>query len=114
MGVEIHGQSRILDEVEGVSFGSVRGSETGSSFVDEFGGSGPNGIFAAEDVFVDLLVVNLQGNWLIIMIDALGVDDAVRQLSDGLHEAMVFQFLEIANVGHLSCLIILIIIWDYY
>jgi hypothetical protein len=63
---------------------------------------------------MDLLVVNLQGNWLIIMVAALGVGDAVRQLSDGLHEAVVFQFLEIANVGHLSCLIILIIIWDYY
>ena len=102
--MNLHRQSRILDEVEGMSFGDIGCSKTGSSLVNNFGWGGSDRLFAIERVFVNPVVINLQRNRLVIMVAALGVSNSMRQLSDGLYEAMVFQFLKIANVGHL-CLV---------
>ena len=46
------------------------------------------------------MVVNLQRNRLVIMVAALWINEAMGQFFDRLHEAMIFQFLKIANVGH--------------
>ena len=81
-----------------ISVHSVGSAKTGPSLVHDLGGSRAEGVLPVLSVFGGFSMTDLHGERLVVEVTIFGVDSPGGGVVDGLHEAGVFQLLEVPDV----------------
>ena len=98
MREQVHRESRILQKMVSISVHSVGSAKASPPLVHDLGGSWAEGILPVLSVFGGFSMSDLHGEGLVVEVTILGVDSPGGGVVEGLHEAGVFQLLEVPDV----------------